>query len=164
MQSSAGVRAAERGDAEAIWRILEPTIRAGETYAFDRDWSRGDALKYWMGADKSCFVAQVEGQIFGTYYLRPNHAGGGAHVCNCGYMVAADARGKGIASQMCDHSLAEARRQGFRAMQFNFVVSNNAGAVRLWQRHGFEIVGTQPKAFDHPTDGLVDALVMHREL
>lgn len=158
------IRAATLDDADAIWRVIEPVLREGETYAFDRDWSREDALAYWMGADKSCFVAEVDGKVLGTYYLRTNYGGGGAHVCNCGYMVAAEARGQGLASAMCEHSLEVAKRQGFRAMQFNFVVSTNEGAVRLWQRHGFAIVGTQPKGFDHPTKGLVDAYVMHQEL
>jgi ribosomal protein S18 acetylase RimI-like enzyme len=158
------IRSAKPDDADAIWRVIEPVLRAGETYAFDRDWPSQDALAYWMGDDKSCFVAEVDGEVLGTYYLRTNYGGGGAHVCNCGYMVAAEARGQGLASAMCQHSLEEARRQGFRAMQFNFVVSTNEGAIRLWQRHGFTIVGTQPKAFDHPTKGLVDAYVMHREL
>ena len=100
----------------------------------------------------------------GTYYLRRNQAGGGAHVCNCGYMVAPEARGHGVARAMCEHSMEAARRQGFRAMQFNFVVSTNVGAVRLWENLGFEIVGRLPSAFDSPSQGLVNAYVMFRTL
>ncbi|MDE2410535.1 MAG: GNAT family N-acetyltransferase [Sphingomonadales bacterium] len=156
------IRPATPTDAPAIWAILEPVIRAGETYALDRDMSRADALAYWLGADKATFVAEDEGMVLGTYYLRANQAGGGAHVCNCGYMTGAAATGRGVARRMCEHSLEEARARGFRAMQFNFVVSSNERAVALWQGMGFAVVGRLPEAFDHPALGLVDALVMHR--
>lgn len=117
-----------------------------------------------MGPDKETFVAEDEGEIVGTYYLRPNQAGGGGHVCNCGYMTRPDAAGRGIASGMCRHSISHARRRAYRAMQFNFVVSTNEGAIRLWQRMGFDIVGRLPGAFRHPTQGFVDALVMFQTL
>ena len=155
------IRPATAGDAGAIWSILEPVIRAGETYALPRDMTRDAALTYWCGADRVTFVA---GDGLGTYYLRANQLGDGAHVANCGYVTAPEARGRGIASVMCAHSLDEARRRGFRAMQFNLVVASNTGAIRLWQRHGFEIVGTLPGAFDHPRLGEVDAHVMFRRL
>ncbi|MBM0169199.1 GNAT family N-acetyltransferase [Altererythrobacter sp. C41] len=144
--------------------MLEPVIRAGETYAFDRDMSEGAALAYWTRAGTEAFVAEDDGRILGTYYMRPNQAGGGSHVCNCGYVTAADAAGRGVARQMCLHSLDHARAQGYRAMQFNFVVSSNERAVRLWQTLGFDIVGRLPLAFDHPGLGPVDALVMFRTL
>jgi RimJ/RimL family protein N-acetyltransferase len=113
-----------------------------------------------MGADKETFVAEEEGKLVGTYYMRPNQAGGGRHVCNCGYITRPAAAGRGVASRMCEHSLDHARARHYRAMQFNFVVSTNEGAIRLWQRMGFEIVGRLPDAFQHPSRGFVDALVM----
>ncbi|EPE98685.1 GNAT family N-acetyltransferase [Rhizobium grahamii] len=159
------IRLATTEDRSSIWTVIEPTIRAGQTYTLDRDMSETDALAYWLGPDKETFVAEDEtGDILGTYYLRANQAGGGAHVCNCGYMTAAAASGKGIARQMHEHSLVRARERGFRAMQFNFVVSANERAVRLWQSLGFETVGRLPGAFEHPTKGYVDALVMFRTL
>ena len=158
------IRPATPADRGAVWRIIGPVIRAGESYALDRAMSEDDALAYWMGPDKETFVAEEEGEILGTYYLRPNQAGGGGHVCNCGYNTSMDATGRGIARQMALHSIDHARARGYRAMQFNFVVSTNARAVRLWQSLGFAIVGRLPLAFDHPIKGPVDALVMFRPL
>ena len=158
------IRHARQDDRSAIWRILEPTIRAGETYTLPRDMSEAEALAYWIGADRETFVAEEEGRILGTYNLRANQPGGGAHVANCGYMTAADAGGRGVARAMCEHSLRHARERGFRAMQFNFVVSSNGRAVKLWQGLGFETVGRLPGAFLHPRLGYVDALVMFRSL
>ena len=158
------IRLASSEDRAAIWRILEPVIRAGETYALPRDMSERDALAYWLGEDRETFVAMADGEIIATYYLRANQQGGGAHVCNCGFMTAQDASGKGIARAMCAHALAHAKASGYRAMQFNFVVSTNERAVRLWQSLGFDIVGRIPHAFEHPSLGFVDALVMWREL
>jgi ribosomal protein S18 acetylase RimI-like enzyme len=126
--------------------------------------SEADALAYWMARDKETFVAEDEGGIVGTYYMRPNQEGGGRHVCNCGYMTSAAATGRGVASRLCQHSLRHARDRGYRAMQFNFVVSTNEGAIRLWQRMGFDVVGRLPGAFQHPERGFVDALVMFQTL
>lgn len=151
-------------DAEAVWDILEPVLRAGETYALPSGWSRDEALAYWTMPGHEVFVAEEDGEVFGTYYLQPNQKGGGARVANCGYVTAARATGRGIARTMCLHSLDHARARGFRAMQFNFVVSTNSRAVALWQSLGFDIVGTLPRAFDHPREGEVDALVMYRFL
>ena len=151
-------------DADSIWMILEPTIRAGETYTLPRDMMRDDALDYWFAPRHEVFVAEEEAQILGTYFLQPNQQGGGAHVANCGYITAPWATGRGVARAMCEHSLDRARERGFRAMQFNFVVSTNQRAVALWQSCGFEIVGRLPAAFQHPTAGFVDALVMYRSL
>jgi ribosomal protein S18 acetylase RimI-like enzyme len=158
------IRPATADDAPAIWRVIGPTIRAGETYALDRDMSEADALAYWLGSDRSTFIAEDKGEILGTYYLRANQAGGGRHVCNCGYMTAAAATGRGIARAMCLHSMEQARKLGYRAMQFNFVVSSNTRAVALWQSLGFAIAGRLPQAFQHPSLGHVDALVMFRPL
>ncbi|NMW31119.1 GNAT family N-acetyltransferase [Altererythrobacter sp. RZ02] len=157
------IRPATESDRSAIWSILEPVFREGETYAIDRDISRSDALTYWMDGHH-CFVIEAGGVVQGTYYLKANHAGGGRHVCNCGYMVAAAGRGQGLARQMCEHSLTEAKRLGFQAMQFNFVVSTNTGAVHLWESLGFAVVGRLPEVFESPSQGNVDALVMFRKL
>ena len=158
------IRPATEADAAAIWTAVGPVIRAGETYTLDREMSREDALAYWFGADKEVFVAEDDGAILGTYYLRANQTGGGAPVCNAGYVTGAAATGRGVARAMALHSIDHAKARGFRAMQFNFVVSNNVRAVGLWQSLGFEIVGRLPGAFDHPAEGFVDALVMFRAL
>jgi ribosomal protein S18 acetylase RimI-like enzyme len=158
------IRPAVRADDDAIWAIMEPTLRAGETYALPRDWMRGQALTYWHAEGHDVFVAEADGRIFGTYYLQANQKGGGSHVANCGYMTAPDATGRGIAAAMCAHSLEHAKARGFRAMQFNIVVSTNTRAVALWQRMGFAIVGTVPGAFHHPAHGYVDTYVMFRTL
>lgn len=158
------IRPATPADAAAIWAIIEPMIRAGETYTLDRDMGEGDALAYWFGPDKETFVAEDEGTILGTYYLRANQAGGGAHVANAGYVTGAAATGRGVARAMGQHSIDHAKALGFRAMQFNFVVSSNVRAAGLWRSLGFEVVGRLPGAFDHPADGFVDALVMFRTL
>lgn len=158
------IRRASIDDSAAIWSIIEPVIRAGDTYALDPRMSREDALVYWMGPDRETFVAEADGVVIGTYYLRANQGGGGGHVCNCGYMTGEAAQGRGIARAMCAHSIDRARERGFRAMQFNFVVSTNKRAIALWQAMGFDIVGRLPEAFDDPARGHVDALVMHRKL
>jgi ribosomal protein S18 acetylase RimI-like enzyme len=162
--STIHIRNATPADEDAIWTILEPVIRAGDTYTLCRDLDRAEALAYWSAADHEVFVASEGNELLGTYYLRANQRGGGAHVANCGYVTLASAQGRGVARAMCAHSLERARARGFRAMQFNFVVETNDRAVRLWQGMGFEIVGRIPKAFEHPTLGLVDALVMYRQL
>jgi L-amino acid N-acyltransferase YncA len=164
MTTGPTIRPAGATDDDAIWAILEPTFRAGETYPIPRDISRTDALAYWRSPGHSVFVAAQDGQVAGTYYLRANNRGGGDHVANCGYVVAPAASGRGLARAMCAHSLEEARGRGFTAMQFNFVIASNERAVRLWQACGFAIVGTLPGAFRHPRLGPVDAHVMMRPL
>ena len=158
------VRAARVDDRDAIWAILEPVIRAGDTYTLPRQMSRDEALAYWNRSGHEVFVAEEDGRVIGTYFLRANQAGGGSHVANCGYITAADARGKGVARAMCGHSLERARSRGFRAMQFNFVVSRNEIAVRLWKSLGFEIVGRLREAFLDPSGEYTDAYVMYRLL
>ncbi|MGB6598105.1 MAG: N-acetyltransferase [Candidatus Acidiferrum sp.] len=158
------IRAATASDDDAIWKILEPVVRGGDTYTLPEDMRREDALAYWNSPGHEVFVAEENGEVLGTYYLRANQKGGGAHVANCGYMTAQWASGRGVARGMCQHSLERAKERGFRAMQFNFVVSSNERAVRLWQSMGFEIVGRLPGAFAHPTLGAIDALVMYRQL
>ncbi|MEJ2012083.1 MAG: GNAT family N-acetyltransferase [Anaerolineales bacterium] len=158
------IRKMQAGDWPEVWAVLEPTLRAGRTYAFDPAIDQAEAHRYWVEIPVATFVAVVDGEILGTYYIKPNQPGQGSHVCNCGYVVALKARGQGIASAMCKHSLGIARELGFRAMQYNLVVATNTVAVSLWQKHGFRIVGTLPGAFRHPEFGFVDAHVMYRSL
>ncbi len=159
------IRSANTDDKVAIWGIIEPAIRGGETLALDRDIDCDAALStYWMRTDNCVFIAEMDGEPVGSYFLRANQSGGGSHVCNAGYATAPTSSGKGVARQMCEHSLTVAAQMGFSAMQFNFVISSNDRAVRLWQSCGFDIVGTLPAAFQHPVLGPVDALVMHRHL
>jgi ribosomal protein S18 acetylase RimI-like enzyme len=162
--SPAALRPARPDDADAIWAMLEPTFRKGDTYCVDRAIGREAALDYWFGHGHSVFVAEGEGQALGTYFLCANQQGGGAHVCNCGFVTHPAAAGKGVARTMLDHALTTARGSGYRAMQFNFVVSTNIRAVALWQGNGFAVVGRLPRAFLHPDEGYVDALVMYRDL
>ena len=159
------IRPVTDADESAIWSILEPVIRAGETYTLPQDLTEHEALDYWLAPGNTVFVAEDdEGKVAGTYFIHMNQRGGGSHVSNCGYVTATWATGRGVARAMCAHSLDYARAQGFRAMQFNFVVSTNTRAVQLWESFGFGIVGRLPRAFRHPTAGFVDALVMYREL
>jgi ribosomal protein S18 acetylase RimI-like enzyme len=158
------IRPATTDDHDAIWAVLAPAIRAGETLALPRDMTREAALAYWMSPDTDVFVSEEDGAIVGSSYVRANYPGGGAHVANAGYVTAITAIGRGVARAMCAHSIEHARARGFRAMQFNFVVSTNDRAVWLWQAMGFAIVGRLPGAFAHPTHGDVDALVMYRKL
>jgi L-amino acid N-acyltransferase YncA len=149
---------------EAIWEIFQQVIAAGDTYVFEQETSREDALQYWFSDHHRTFVLIEDGRVVGTYILKENQPGRGSHVANASYMASSDARGKGVGSLMCRHSLEEAKRLGFTAMQFNMVVSTNEAAISLWKKHGFRIVGTLPKVFRHATHGLVDAYVMHRFL
>ncbi|MFQ6553682.1 N-acetyltransferase family protein [Aestuariibius insulae] len=157
------IRPVKPEDAGSIWNMLEPVFRAGDTYAIDPTISRQDALAYWQSPDHSVFLAEDEAPL-GTYYLKANQGGGGAHICNAAFVTAAAARGKGIARAMLNHAMETAKRQGFRAMQFNFVVASNDRAVDLWLRAGFDVVGRLPKAFQLPDGRFVDALVMMRDL
>ena len=158
------IRAFEEGDWPAVWSILEPVFRAGDTYGIDPGISESAARETWVTSPTATFVCHHAGELVGTYYIKPNHPGPGSHVCNCGYVVAPGARGRGVATAMCEHSQAEAVRLGFRAMQYNLVASTNQSAVRLWEKLGFQRVGTLPGAFHHPEEGDVDAFVMFKRL
>jgi RimJ/RimL family protein N-acetyltransferase len=159
------IRRIRHGDWQETWGIMEPVFRAGESYSYARDINEEQAFDAWVKTPAATYVAVDDSRrIVGTYFLKANQPGQGAHVCNCGYIVAAVARGKGIASAMCEHSQDEALRMGFRAMQYNLVVATNESAVRLWQKHGFDIVGTLPGAFLHPSKGYVDAHIMYKQL
>jgi len=182
------IRSATTKDHDAIWKIFHEIVSAGDTYVLDPKMSREEALAYWFRADTQTYVAELHRQsvgeavgfpgtatpsptggmkdqvIVGTYILRPNQSGGGSHVANAAFMVASDAQGTGVGRTMAVHCLNEARQSGFRAMQFNYVISTNTPAIRLWQELGFEIVGTLPGAFRHPEKGYVDVYVMFRSL
>lgn len=181
------IRAATDADREAVWKIFHEVVAAGNTYALDPNNSREDALAYWFATGTHTYVAEIGREpvgeadsfpgmptpsrtikpnpgIVGTYILRPNQSGGGSHVANAAFMVATSARGQGIGRAMAEHCLSKARRLGFRAMQFNYVISTNIAAIGLWQDLGFEIVGTLPGAFRHPDKGYVDVYMMYRSL
>ena len=158
------IRAFREDDWHAVWPLLRATFAAGETYSFPPDIPESEARRVWIDTPSATFVAIEDGAIAGTYFIKPNQPGLGSHVCNCGYVVAASAQGRGIATAMCEHSQQWAVARGFRAMQFNFVVATNERAVRLWQRLGFATVGRLPGAFRHPALGFVDALVMYKTL
>jgi L-amino acid N-acyltransferase YncA len=158
------IRAATRADRDAIWKIFHEILAAGDTYALDPKMSREDALAYWFRADTQTYVAEKDGTVVGTYILRPNQLGPGSHVANAAFIVASNAQGSGVGRAMAEHCLAEARQMGFRAMQFNFVISTNTPAIHLWKQLGFKIVGTLPGAFRHPEKGYVDVHVMYRSL
>jgi len=158
------IRRARPDDAAAIWRIFQAVVAPGDTYSFTADTSEKDAVAYFLGPGITSFVAEDDGRVIGMYKLIPNRIGRGSHVSNASFMVDPAAQGRGAGRALGEHCLDEARRQGYEAMQFNFVVSTNTAGVALWKKLGFEIIGTLPKAFDHATLGKVDALVMHRFL
>ena len=159
------IRPFEAADWPAVWALLEPVFRAGETFPHDPAITEAEAQVAWVERSQAVMVAvDASGALVGTYYLRPNSLALGAHVANAGYVVAEQARRRGIGSRLCQHSLQAAQRLGFRAMQFNLVVSTNSAGIRCWQRNGFQVVGTLPGAFLHKRLGYVDALVMFQGL
>ena len=158
------IRPATPADAAAIWKIFQAVIAPGDTYSFTSTTTETEAVAYFIGPGITSFVAEDEGHVVGMYKLIPNRSGRGSHVSNASFMVDPAAHGKGIGRQLGEHCLDEARRQGYDAMQFNFVVSTNIAGVTLWQKLGFRIIGTAPKAFNHSTLGRVDAYIMHRFL
>lgn len=158
------IREATDGDREAVWDIIGQVIAGGDTYVFAPDTPRDEMLDYWFAADKYVYVVESDGKILGTMWLKANQPGLGSHVANAAYMVSPDAKGKGIGKAMGEFSLEEARRLGFTAMQFNFVVKSNDVAVKLWKNLGFEVIGEIPDAFQHSANGLTNAYVMYRKL
>jgi len=158
------IRKAAWQDFAAIWPILKTIVTQCDTYAFDPEMSRDDGYAIWMSQPEVTYVAESGGKIVGSYYLKANFSGPGGHVCNCGYIVDESSRGQGVASALCEHSQKVARDLDYKAMQFNSVVSTNEGAIRLWQKHGFGIIGTVPSAFQHREQGLVDSCIMYKWL
>jgi ribosomal protein S18 acetylase RimI-like enzyme len=163
-RSMDAIRSATEADWPAVWELFRFVAATGDAFAYDEHTSEETARKLWFDSPATCCVAEVEGQFAGTYYLRPNQPGRGNHVANAGYMVAPKFRGRGLASALCEHSLDTARRLGFTAMQFNFVVASNTAAVRVWEKHGFAVIGRLPNAFRHADLAFVDVLVMYRKL
>lgn len=158
------IRVVGENDFEKIWPILREIIREGKTYEYPVDMNKEEVFHTWMEKPDQTYLVEKNGEVLGTYYIKANHSGQGNHVCNCGYMVAPNARGKGIGTILCKHSQQEAVNLGYRAMQFNFVASSNLKAVNLWLKLGYKIVGRLPEAFNHPEKGFVDAYVMYKLL
>lgn len=158
------IREAVKDDWDAIWSFFHEIVKEGATYAYETDTPREQAEKIWMQTPRKTYVVEDQGEILGSYYLKTNQAGPGKHVCNCGYMVSSHARGRGLATALCEHSQQMALELGYKAMQFNFVAATNTGAIRLWNKLGFAVVGRLPAAFKHPQQGYVDALVMYKWL
>jgi L-amino acid N-acyltransferase YncA len=158
------IRLASQADQEAIWEIISAVISTGDTYVFAPDSSEEKMLKYWFSDDKHTYLAEEDGEVLGTFYLKANQPDLGSHIVNAGYMVSENARGKGLGKTMAEFSLGEARRLGFRGMQFNLVVKTNEKAVRLWLKMGFSIIGEIPEAYKHSELGYVNAYIMYQKL
>lgn len=158
------IREITQTDFEQFWPTFSAIIKAQETYAFDPELTLDQAFTLWCESPLKTYVYVEDDKVLGTYYIKPNAMGPSSHICNCGYMVSSEARGKGIARQMCEHSQQMALELGFDAMQFNSVVASNEVAVKLWQKLGFNIIGTIPKAYQHGQLGLVDCYIMHKWL
>lgn len=158
------IRELTTSDFDKFWPTFRSIVIAQETYAFDTDINRDNAEVLWCELPMKTFVFEEGDQILGSYYIKANAMGPGSHVCNCGYMVSEHSRGKGIARLLCEHSQSVAIELGFRAMQFNSVVSSNTIAVKLWQKLGFEIVGTLPDAYQLKSGQYVDSYVMFKQL
>jgi ribosomal protein S18 acetylase RimI-like enzyme len=158
------IRKAISTDADKIWIIIKEVIATGDTYVFDPDSSREKMLAYWCGRDKQTYVALFDSEIVGTFVIKDNQPDLGAHIANASYMTSPPASGRGIGKSMGEFSLKEAKRLGYKAMQFNIVVKSNDRAVRLWKKLGFNIIGEIPEAFNHRKDGLVNAYIMYRKL
>jgi len=160
----AEIRKAADTDKPAVWRIIKAVIAGGDTYTFDPETPEQEMIAFWFSPEKHVYVAEENGEILGTYWLKANQPGLGDHVGNGGYMVSPDAKGKGIGKQMALHSIEEGRRIGYHAIQFNFVVKSNAPAVNLWKSVGFEVIGEIPDAIRHKQNGLTNAYIMYRRL
>jgi ribosomal protein S18 acetylase RimI-like enzyme len=158
------IREATDNDHDGIWKIFEQVVRVGDTYAFDPDTPKEDLPKLWFAPAMKVYVAEENGKISGTYFIKPNQPGLGAHIANCGYMVHPESRGRGLGKQLFDHSWLVAKESGYKGMQFNLVVSTNQIALQLWEKLGFRIIGTIPKGFNHLQLGYVDAYILFREI
>lgn len=158
------IRKAAEEDKKAVWEIIKAVVSGGDTYVFYPDTPREKMLDYWFGADKKTYVAVLDEKIVGTFYLKPNQPDLGSHIANAGYMVEPQQAGKQIGRRMAEFSLVEAKKLGYLAMQFNFVVKSNTVAVGLWKSIGFEVIGEIPEAFQHQENGLTSALIMYRKL
>lgn len=158
-------KANEQSDYDAIWEIFSRVIQTGDTYVFDPNSPKESLHNYWFADNMDTFVAVNEkDEILGTYFIKPNQIGLGDHIANCGYMVNPDFHGKGTGKMLCEHSIRLAKEKGYLGIQFNLVVSTNTVAVKLWQKFGFDIIGTLPKGFRHQKLGLVDTYIMFKDL
>lgn len=158
------IRKATQDDNDQVWEIFKAVISTGDTYVFDPNTAKVDLQKHWFADYMDTFVVEEQGKILGTYIIKPNQIDLGNHIANCSYMVSPNAQGKGVGKLLCEHSLAFGKEQGYRAIQFNIVVSTNIAAIKLWQKYGFQIIGTTPEAFRHQSLGFVDAYIMYRRL
>jgi ribosomal protein S18 acetylase RimI-like enzyme len=158
------IRKATQTDHDKIWEIIKKVIATGDTYVFDPNSSKEKMLAYWFGPDKHTYVAILDNQIVGTFVIKDNQPDLGSHIANGAYMTSPLASGQGIGKSMGEFSLHEAKRLGYKAMQFNIVVKSNDRAVRLWQKLGFNIIGEIPEAFNHRKNGLTNAYIMYRKL
>lgn len=158
------IRPATDEDKPAVWQIIKAVIAGGDTYTFAPETPEAEMISFWFSPEKHVYVAEDDGRVLGTYWLRANQPGLGDHVGNGGYMVSPDVKGKGIGRLMAEHSIEEARRIGYHSIQFNFVVKSNTVAVDLWKSVGFEVIGEIPDAFRHSKNGLTNAYIMYRKL
>lgn len=158
------IRKAIDADYDQVWAIFSKVIETGDTYVFEPSTPKSELKKHWFANYMQTFVFEENGIILGTYIIKPNQIGLGNHIANCSYMVAPNAQGKGIGKKLCEHSIEVAINSGFKGIQFNIVISTNKGAVALWEKFGFEIIGTTPKAFRHASLGFVDAYIMYKSL
>lgn len=151
-------------DIDQVWKIFSNVIKTGDTYVFNPSTPKNDLKKHWFADYMETYVFEENGEILGTYIIKPNQIDLGNHIANCSYMVNPDAQGKGIGRKLCEHSLKIAKKNNFEGIQFNIVVSTNKGAIELWKKYGFEIIGTTPKGFKHDELGLVDTYIMFKDL
>ena len=158
------IREAKQNDYDAVWDIFKRVIKTGDTYVFNPNTEKKDLAKHWFAPYMKTYVAEERNQIVGTYIIKPNQIDLGSHVANCSYMVDPNAQGKGVGKLLCEHSIENANQLGYKAIQFNIVVSTNEAAVKLWEKYGFTIIGTIPNGFKHRLFGLVDAHIMYKEL
>jgi L-amino acid N-acyltransferase YncA len=158
------IRKATTADQDQVWDIFLAVIQSGDTYVFDPDTPRPDLTKHWFAEYMTTFVAEEDVEIVGTYIIKPNQIDLGNHIANCSYMVHPDHQGEGTGTKMCKHSIQVARQSGYKGIQFNMVVSTNTGAIKLWKKLGFRIIGTTPGGFRHKELGMVDTHIMFKEL
>lgn len=164
MNQQINIRIAKEEDYNQIWQIIEKVISTGDTYVFSPDSSRKKMLDFWCGKDKYTYVALLGQKIVGTFFMKDNFPDLGSHIANAGYITAPSETGKGIGKSMGKFSIQEAKRLGYKAMQFNMVVKTNDKAIRLWQKLGFKIKGEIPEAFNHKEKGLTDAYILWKKL